>query len=49
MGGGQRHYESREKSLLRHNNFQSDFLPRIILKNKSSEKYGRNYISVLVD
>ena len=45
MGGGQRHYESREKSLLRHINFQSHFLPRIILRNKSSEKYGSSYIS----
>ena len=49
MGGSQRHYESREKSLLHHNNFQSDFLPQILLRNKSSEKYGMSYISVFVD
>ena len=49
MGGSQRHYESREKSLLRHNNFQSDFLPQILLRNKSSEKYESSYISVFVD
>ena len=49
MGGDQPHYESREKSLLRHNNFQSHFLPRILLRNKSSEKYGSSYISVFVD
>ena len=47
--GGQRHYESREKSLLHHNNFQSDFLPQILLRNKSSEKYESSYISVFVD
>ena len=49
MGGSQRHYESREKSLLHHNNFQSDFLPQILLRNKSSEKYESSYISVFVD
>ena len=49
MGGGQRHYESREKSLLHHNNFQSDFLPQILLRNKSSERYESSYISVFVD